>query len=271
MIKELNHVAIRVADMEAGIRFYRDILGGTVIRDESVPSQSLRFVLLQVANGVIELMYRRSRAIDNGLQHIGFRVAEDRTLDDVAEHIKGLGYRFELSPRESSTGNGRIAFFMDKSGVIFELVEREGSGRIPGLKNERIISLDHIMFIVCEDDSVGKNFYVEELGFTLRNTYVDRRVRRTYYTHGPDTIETLYTPGRPRAAKPLGHISFHVADCAEMKAYLEANGVVCGRLRDSTVGGFKILHVVGPGAETIEFMDRSSLQEYEMILAEKKG
>ena len=84
----------------------------------------------------------------------------------------------------------------------------------------------------------------------------------SYYKMGPDTLETLYSTGRPKPEKPLGHIAMRVKDCYETKKYLESCGVKCPEPKVSGMGNFNILNVEGPDGEILEFLDRPSLEEY---------
>jgi hypothetical protein len=49
-----------------------------------------------------------------------------------------------------------------------------------------------------------------------------------------------------------------------MKTYLESKGIECPSLKESALGGFNILNIKGPDGEGIEFVDRTSLEEYKM-------
>jgi hypothetical protein len=84
----------------------------------------------------------------------------------------------------------------------------------------------------------------------------------SYYSWGTDTLETLWREGMALDPKPLGHIAFRVESCAKLKTYLEGKGFVCPEPKESGMGGFNIMNIKGPDNETVEFLDRPSLEEY---------
>jgi catechol 2,3-dioxygenase-like lactoylglutathione lyase family enzyme len=262
-IKELNHVAIRTADMDKALHLYKDILGGTVIRDAHTPDGKGHFVYVQIVDGVIELIQGKSGEDNLGLQHIAYLVTDDTDLDAFAAELKGKGYRFTVEPKLSASGDGRLCFFEDKSGAIFELIKRKENIRIPNLKNPRVLEFDHIS-VRLHDSNYREcaDFYLGAMGFKVRRILEKSGSVMSYYSWNKDTLETLYAAGRDKDLKPLGHIAFRVADCAGTKAYLEGFGIECPEPKESAMGGFNILNVKGPDGETLEFLDRPSLEEY---------
>ncbi len=261
MFKELNHVAVRSGDMEKTIHFYVDILGGKVIRDTVGADGKGRFVYVQIAEGVIELIKGKPGGSNLGLQHVAFLV--DEPINDVHKKLVDMGYHFTVEPKLASSGDGYLAFFEDKSGAIFEIIERNEDIRIPGLKNDKIEEFDHISIRVTDDTyKECEDFYLNTMGFEVRRIMEKPKSVMSYYKFGPDTLETLYSAGRPKDPKPLGHIAMRVKDCFELKAYLESQGVTCPEPKESGMGGFNILNVTGPDGEILEFLDRPSLEEY---------
>lgn len=263
MIKELNHVAVRTGDMEASLHFYVDILGAKVIRDTTSPDGKGRFVYVQLVDGVIELIKGNPGGSNLGLQHVAFLISDDTDIHQVREKLGQMGYEFTVEPKLASSGDGYLAFFKDTSGAIFELIQRKENIRIPGLKNEHLEEFDHIS-IRLSDDNYQKcaDFYLNTMGFKVRRILEKSNSAMSYYKWGPDTLETLYSKGRAKDDKPLGHVAFRVKDCFEMKKYLESQGVSCPEPKVSGMGDFHVMNVAGPDGETLEFLDRPSLEEY---------
>ena len=262
-IKELNHVAIRTADMDKAIRFYKDILGGTIIRDVHGPDGKGHFVYVQIVDGVIELILGKPGADNLGLQHVAFLTADGTDLDLFAGQLKEAGYRFTVEPKLSSSGDGRLCFFEDTSGAIFELIQRNEKIRIPDLKNPHILEFDHISIRLHDSNHKQcADFYLNTMGFTVRRIMEKPGQVMSYYSWGKDTLETLYREGMARDLKPLGHIAFRVESCAAMKTYLESFGIQCPEPKESGMGGFNIMNVKGFDGEILEFLDRPSLEEY---------
>ena len=262
-IKELNHVAIRTADMDKALHFYKDILGATIIRDAYSPDGKGHFVYIQIVDGVIELIQGKPGADNLGLQHIAFLITDDTDLDNFAAELKDAGYRFTVDPKLSSSGDGRLCFFEDASGTILELIQRNEKIRIPDLKNTHILEFDHISIRLHESNRRQcTDFYLNTMGFTVRRILEKPGQVMSYYSWGRDTLETLFREGMARDPKPLGHIAFRVESTAKMKTYLEGFGIACPEPKESAMGGFYGMNVKGPDGETLEFLDRLSLEEY---------
>lgn len=263
MIKELNHVGIRTADMEKSIDFYVNILDGKIIRDAKSTDGKSRFVYIQIVDGIIELISAAPDSADLGLVHIAYIIDYDTTVDECYEKLSEMGYEFTVKPKIAGSGDGRLAFFRDSSNCIFELIERRHDIRQPTLKNNVIEEFDHIS-IRISDECVNKceDFYLNTMGFRVRKILRKNNNIMSYYAHGKDTLETLYTPG-VKPEKALQHLAFRVKSAAKMREYLISKGVDCpNNIKESQMGGFYILNVIGPDGVAIEFLDRCSLDEY---------
>lgn len=262
MIKELNHIGIRVGDIGKSVDFYTNVLGGKIVRDAKAASGDGRFVYIQISEGLVELIKGKPGASNLGLQHIAFLTDKKQSLDEDFDYLVKKGYEFFVTPKTASSGDGRLAFFYDKSGVSFELIERDEDIRIPGLANEHILEFDHLSVRVSDESYRQCNdFYLNEMGFKVRKILKKGDNVMTYYSHGVDTVETLYSPGKPKVENPLGHIAFRVKNCFETKKYLESKGVECGEPKESQLGGFHILNIKGPDGEIMEFVDRPALDK----------
>ena len=56
MIGRLNHIAIAVPDLEAGVAVYRDLLGAAVTAPQDLPEHGVTIVFVELPNTKIELM-----------------------------------------------------------------------------------------------------------------------------------------------------------------------------------------------------------------------
>lgn len=263
MIKELNHIGIRTADIDKSIDFYVNTLGGKIIRDVLSTNGESRFVYIQIVDGIIELISATPDVEDLGLVHIAYIIDNDTTLDECYKKLVKMGYEFTVKPKIAGSGDGRLAFFRDSSNCIFELIERKSDIRLPTVSNTFIEEFDHLS-IRINDKCVDKceDFYLNTMGFKVRKILRKEANVMSYYSHGKDTLETLYTPGvMPNSA--LQHIAFRVKDTFKMKEYLKSKSIDCPKkIKESQMGGFHILNVIGPDGVAIEFLDRCSLDEY---------
>lgn len=262
MIKELNHVGILTADIEGSIDFYVNILGGTIVRDATSTDGNSRFVYVQLVDGVIELITVGDPAAA-GLAHIAFIINDNVSLDACYEKLVGMGYEFTVLPKVAASGDGRLAFFKDKSNCIFELIERKVEPR-QSFINPNLLEFDHIsvgIFDACADKC--EPFYLKTMGFNVRKIMRKGDFVMSYYFHGKDTLETLHSIGGDAPAKAMQHLAFRVADTHKMKEYLESKGVDCPNpVKPSMMGGFNILNIMSPDGVAIEFVDRPALEDY---------
>jgi methylmalonyl-CoA epimerase len=131
MLTEIDHVAIAVNDLEAGIAYYRDTYGAEVEHREVVERDGVEEALIRVAESYVQLLtpIRDDSTVakflatkGEGIHHIGYRT------DDVAavlERVKEQGYRvIDEQPRPGSRGT-TVAFIHPKTafGTLIELVQ----------------------------------------------------------------------------------------------------------------------------------------------------
>jgi methylmalonyl-CoA epimerase len=132
---EIDHIAIAVANLEEGLRFYRQLLGMTVSHQEAVEAERVNVAMLPLGVGTdsptIELLEPLDRDstvatfIEKrgpGLHHIALRV------DDLAaaiEHLKVEGARLLNEP--GSGAGGHVYVFVHPAstgGVLLELIQK---------------------------------------------------------------------------------------------------------------------------------------------------
>ena len=131
LLTEIDHVAIAVSDLEAGIAYYTETFGAEVSHREVVESDGVEEALLRVADSYVQLLTPTrddspvARFLQNrgeGLHHVGYRV------DDCAaalHAVKAQGGRvIDEVPRPGSRGT-TVAFVHPKGafGTLIELVQ----------------------------------------------------------------------------------------------------------------------------------------------------
>lgn len=139
MIKQLEHPALSVADLDRSVRFYCDILGFSLIRileprDDpklgiiaGMPGARALIAHLKFGENMLELFQyieprgnplpADRRQCDHGWIHIGFRSDDVRT---DAARLKQLGVTFVSDPVEFRPGVW-VAYFRGPDGEICEL------------------------------------------------------------------------------------------------------------------------------------------------------
>ena len=131
MLGRIDHVGVATEDLAGAIALYEGTLGMPVAHRETVESQGVEAVLLDVGDGHVELL--RPLGPDTpvgkhlskkgpGLHHVAYAVDD---IDAALERLKEAG--IELIDAEARTGirDSRVAFVHPKAtgGVLTEIVE----------------------------------------------------------------------------------------------------------------------------------------------------
>jgi methylmalonyl-CoA/ethylmalonyl-CoA epimerase len=127
-MRRIHHVGIVVRHLEAGYRFYRDVLGLPLVREAEIADQGVRAALLAAGDSEVELLEPLGAATPvgrflarrgEGLHHVCFET------DDVGASLADLSGRgVPVLDRVPRTGlAGQIGFLHPSacSGVLVEL------------------------------------------------------------------------------------------------------------------------------------------------------
>ena len=131
--RDLHHVGIAVADLDAAVARWCSLLGAEVEAEEEVPSQGVRAVALHMGAGRIELLSptgadtpvgRFLERRGEGMHHVAFCV------DDVAAELAVLraagATLVDEVPRQGLYGPVAFVHPETMGGVLVELVGRQG-------------------------------------------------------------------------------------------------------------------------------------------------
>ena len=122
---KFNHVAFRVRDFDASIRWYGDAFGATEAFRANQDDGAPQLVYLELAHGqFVELFPNGKNPIEQphdpiGYGHYCLTVAN---LDAALAHLKTLGVEPVSSPRTGRAGQ-RLVFIADPDGNRIELME----------------------------------------------------------------------------------------------------------------------------------------------------
>lgn len=131
MIGRLNHVAIAVPDLEAGITQYRDVLGAKVSEPQDEPDHGVTVVFVELPNTKIELLYPLGdnspikgfleKNASGGIHHVCYEVNDILAARDK---LQASGARV-LGDGEPKIGaHGKPVLFLhpkDFNGTLVEL------------------------------------------------------------------------------------------------------------------------------------------------------
>lgn len=233
MIKELNHIGIRSAHMEESIALYKKALSGRIIRDAQSLDGASRFVYIQIGIGVLELISVKNEA-DEGFAHVAFLL--DGAVDDAYERLKDQ-VRFTVLPKKAGSGDGRLAFFEDKSGVIFEIIERKENVRMPAFETPLVKAFDHTRLATRAGLDACAAFYTGEMGFSQAPGY--------RFTHGGDAL--CLEAGDPGIA----YLALETSDISSAHATL-SKAYACGDVF-ALSDGKRAFDLKAPSRETVRF------------------
>ncbi|MBW2316706.1 MAG: VOC family protein [Deltaproteobacteria bacterium] len=151
-IERFSHLGLCVADIDASLRFYRDVLGfrertrievsgGLAERLLQLPSLELGAVYLERDGLRLELLHFASpghtgepvaRPMNGlGLTHLSLRVSD---VDAVLDRVLDAGGRVLEETRMEAPGGAVVAVFvLDPDGTRIELVQSPGDvSKLPG-------------------------------------------------------------------------------------------------------------------------------------------
>jgi methylmalonyl-CoA/ethylmalonyl-CoA epimerase len=131
MFGRIDHVGVAVSDLDAAVTLYEDTFGMPVAHRETVDSQGVEAVLLDVGDGHVELLRPLGpetavgRFLDKrgeGLHHVAYAVDD---IDSTLEQLRSAGV--ELIDSEARVGirGSRVAFLHPNATgrVLTEIVE----------------------------------------------------------------------------------------------------------------------------------------------------
>ena len=131
MLDRIDHIGVATDDLEGAVALYEGTLGMPVSHRETVESQGVEAVLLDVGEGHVELLSPLGpetpvgKYLDErgpGLHHDAYAVVD---IDDVLSRLKEAGIEMiDTEPRQGIR-DSRVAFVHPRStgGVLTEIVE----------------------------------------------------------------------------------------------------------------------------------------------------
>jgi glyoxylase I family protein len=137
-IREIDHVVIRATDVDAMSRFYCDVLGCSVEKEQ----RDLGLTQLRAGRSLIDLLQAGARLdhAENGvpgtgrnMDHVCLRV-EPFDAEALKAHLTGHGVRLgEQALRYGADGFGQSLYLFDPEGNMVELKGPPDAARVTSL------------------------------------------------------------------------------------------------------------------------------------------
>jgi lactoylglutathione lyase len=115
------HTMVRVTDLDASLRFYRDALGLEVVRQREYPQG--RFTLVYLAaprdpDAQLELTYNWDIEVYTGGRNFGHLAYQVEDIYAVCQHLMDHGVAINRPPRD-----GHMAFVRSPDNISIELLQ----------------------------------------------------------------------------------------------------------------------------------------------------
>ncbi len=259
----ISHVALKAADVEKSVAFYRDFLGFAEQGRLNYPSGDLLLVFIKVSDEQSIEIFNGAKVkpeVDK-LCQIAFRVDD---AEAVRAHLAASGVAV---PAQVPTGQIKNANFCvdDGCGYVIEFVQHLPEGVTEQQKGQFLPDSrvsDHITHagVVVKDLLAAQRFYGDVLGFqeTWRGSNNDKEVSWIHMAlvGGGDFVEWMLSP----SSDP--HFCFGVADVEALKTELESRPffseyATWGRAIETRTGinRRRQLNLWDPDGIRVEFME----------------
>jgi lactoylglutathione lyase len=116
------HTMVRVSDLDASLRFYRDALGLEVVKHKEYPQG--RFTLVYLAapgdrDAQVELTFNWDPEDYGGSRNFGHIAYEVDDIYATCRHLQACGVLINRPPRD-----GRMAFVRSPDNISIELLQK---------------------------------------------------------------------------------------------------------------------------------------------------
>ena len=122
IIKDIDHVAIVVSDMDVAVEFYTEVLGLGLIKDGRAEGGEKKTFIGTKSKVILAMTEdKEGKARDNasagGVNHIAFGVSD---VEKAAEILRGKGVKF-IEEKVSEDGKVKAYHFLDPDGLELEI------------------------------------------------------------------------------------------------------------------------------------------------------
>ncbi len=130
---KINHIGVAVKDLDAGLRFYHELLGLKLVEVKELPERGLKIAFLQAGESLLELLSpldetsQISKFLETRGEGIHHVCLETDDIEAELGRLEGEGVRLISKRAEVGAEGLPVAFLHPKSthGVLLELIQTE--------------------------------------------------------------------------------------------------------------------------------------------------
>lgn len=125
MIKKIEHVGIKVKNLDEAVRFYTQVLGLTERERREIPASGLKIAFVAIGDSELELLEYPDRkdeaAVEGVVSHIALAVDD---IEAALAKLKASGAVLRDEKPRPVFGGSKIAFFQGPNGETLELFQK---------------------------------------------------------------------------------------------------------------------------------------------------
>jgi catechol 2,3-dioxygenase-like lactoylglutathione lyase family enzyme len=253
MLHAIDHVVIRVRDLDAGARNYARLFGRAPSWRGEHPGAGTANVLFRLENAYVELLAAAgegplARVLNDQLASHGEGVAALALATDDADALAARLRERGIEASEPAEGEGREATsgalrrwrntFLPTAAtrgpLVFAIEHLSPADALPPAAptepvEATIHALDHVV-LASEDLEAARRLYGDALGIRLAldRSFESRGLRILFFRLGGATLEIagpLAAPAASAALDRFGGLAFRVADVGAARERLASAGV----------------------------------------------
>ena len=123
----LDHVGVKVTDLDRSIRFYSDLFGFEMVDRRMLGNSNVEAAAMEVGGSIIFLLHEssflaRSAEEHGGVDHFCLTFT-DPEFREILDRTKAMGVRLEggVMPRTGATGRSDSQYILDPDGNQIEV------------------------------------------------------------------------------------------------------------------------------------------------------
>jgi methylmalonyl-CoA epimerase len=263
VITDVHHIGIAVSDLDEALRFYRDALELSCVKEGDMPARGVRVAVLAAGRSYLEIIQPVSddspfaKAIaerGQGLHHVALWSTD--VAGDVSK-LRDAGCPLDdAEPREGFTGKLSYLAASAFDGAQLEVVEPEAIRSGESSPSGHITRIDHVVLRVPSVTAVSERF-AAWFGVETKRT-MERGEQAFAFMRPGDVVIEVIGPkagGEPDSGRIAG-LAFEVHDIDSLTEAVRAKGYPIGEPHAALQGGRIVsVHMSGTCGVPVAFID----------------